>query len=253
MIIPKKVLNEMRDHDIAIQDMAKELEDAFPNLTLVEKLRISKIEKSIYKIIKGIELDSGWTYTPGRFDLRTGFHYDSRYQVIDYDMNTVDVNKGINEHTSTQYEMEFYVEYEDLLKRLANLLRKRSAIVSPHTLVNSPHVIDFTKVQADRKWNKDVLQDMDYIEAVTINFMTVYGTEGINRIITLLNELVTSKDLLATYHNQFRGGYTISDVREMYFWAASFSPKAQYTIDLLERMREERERELTPELRELIR
>ena len=86
-----------------------------------------------------------------------------------------------------------------------------------------------------------------------LEFYEAYGKDGIQRLVNLLNDLTTSKDLMKTFNEQFKGNITRLYLKELYRWAGSFTPRAEQTIGILERKRRKNEELLTDELRELIR
>ena len=79
--------------------------------------------------------------------------------------------------------------------------------------------------------------------------------DGIKRLVSLLNTLTTTKlvDPIQLYNMQFYGSVTNLYIDELFRWASSFTPRAQYIRDAVERRRFLSETSLTPEERMILR
>ena len=255
MLISPKLLdmnNQIYNNNYERKEENKHI---YKRLNPISKIRFNHLNKLIFELASTIERISGWTYTPSYFTLKTNYHYDYRTNEISYDTNRVEHTKlgyVINE-TSTEYEKQFITKYQELLKRLHNLEQKRERLISPYKEEYKSFIIDFNQALKQKKQKSDISNESDYLSIASNEFISKFGIDGIKRLIRLLNETVDNEDLLSLYNNQFDDSITSLYVDELFRWASSFSPRAQYTRDLVEKKRYEAQEVLTDDLRKKIR
>ena len=88
-----------------------------------------------------------------------------------------------------------------------------------------------------------------YMQIASEQFESKFGKEGIKRLVILLNYLTdtTYTNPEDNYKDQFVGSITSDYVDELFRWAAAFTPRAGYILDVVSKKREEMERKLNQE------
>ncbi len=252
MLITSRVIdfnNEVHNLNVARKEEDKAISKC---LSPFKRLMLEHINTLISNISHTIEEQSGWTYTPEFFMSKTDYSYNYHTNEITFTVNKADIN---HPDCSSPIIEEFIKNYQGLLNRLTILEQKRSRIIKPYQKNYNSFIIDFNKALEQKKEKTNKIKDLEYLSIASQDFIDKYGIDGIKRLVKLLNEL-TLQDKLnpqETYNRQFRGNITNLYVDELFRWASSFTPRAQYIRDFIERKRWESEQALTDDLRRAIR
>ena len=214
-------------------------------LSFFGKKRLSRIDDLTYKIIKTIKIGSLWEFTaPHTFTYLSDFHFDPERQEITYVINKVEASVDGYQlrDNPTEREKAFFTKYEGLLKQLFNLEQKRQAIYAEHTVEKDDKVIPFDQIvsRSERvKENQDNNFVVGYTQVQMDIFIREYHTDGIRRLIKLLNDLDNAQDPYAVYIG-LRSEISGSFIQTLLEWAAIYSPKAQFVLDKIaeERMKQ---------------
>jgi len=256
MLISRKVIELNYERQNSITRDRDETRSIYNRLNIFNKSKIDRIDSMIFRLYYSLERISGWTYTPSSFVHKSNYKYNPMTNEITFDIDRVVLSAdGYKPESNNQYEQAFINTYKEQLDRLFILHKKREKILSPYKEEYKNFIINFNSAINKKKDEKGIPIELDILAIESNRFIQKFGIDGIKRLINLLNELAETKefDPLETYNNQFQGNITNLYVNELFRWASSFTPKAQYIVDILERKREELDRELTPELREKIR
>lgn len=256
MLISKKVVELNNHHDRIVDNIRDENNAIYKLLNPINKMRLNRLNSLIYELTKGIEELTGWIYTPYSFTLKSNYKYNPNNQEIEFDLNRVErTEKGYKAVNSKKYENEFIDNYQKLLNRLFAIEQKREELLSPYKESYNNFIINFNSAINHQKRVNGESTELDYLEIASNTFITKFGIDGVIRLVSLLNYLTDNptKDPLEIYNNQFRGNITNLYVDELFRWSSSFTPKAQFVIDFIEKRKEELDSELTPDLREKIR
>ncbi len=200
------------------------------------KRRLTKLNNLIFKLTNTVKTSSSWLYTyPSTFTLLSDFSYDPSTRQITYTINsiTADENGYFLREDHTEREEEFFNKYYDLLIRLFELEQRREAIYEEHKDKEYDNVIPFSTITPREALIKEN-QDKNFVVGFTNYQMDIfirqYNTEGIRRLIKLLNDLTNSKEPYSVYlklRNELSGEF----IQELLRWAALYTPVAQAILD----------------------
>ena len=251
MLISNKVIelnNQIRNEKLELQ---QECDMIYYELDPISKLRLNIINSLINDLTLTIGELSGWIYSPNGFTLKSNYRYDKETGEITFDLNRV--SKGPSGYEPsldrTEQELLFITKYKSLLNRLLKLERKRSIIINSH-LNRHCLSISYTKdndnlPKEDNNYNNE---DYHYLEIASKEFISRFGEEGINRLVNLLNYLVNpdTEEPIEMYNKQFFPGATNLYIDELFRWAVSFTPRANYVEKAITRIKEKMDMELNP-------
>ena len=217
----------------------------------VNKLRLKRINTLINRISMGIEDTTGWIYTPSGFTFKSNYQYDEEHDEITFDLNKV-IRTRTGYKISDLYtdpEKEFVSKHRELLDRLLKLEQKRDKLLNPY-LRKYGELMSYFEELTSKKYRDTTESKCKYIEIASQQFESKFGKEGIKRLLNLLNYLVETSytEPLDNYNDQFIGSITSDYVDELFRWAATFTPRAGYILDVVSKKREEEERKTMPEL-----
>ena len=224
-------------------------------LELNNKIRGEKLELEQNCDMAYRELDStigelsGWIYSPSGFILKSNYSYNPETQEMIFDVNRV--IKGINGYEPsedrTAFELLFTTKYQTFLDRLFKLEKKRDTLINP--IINEHCIsISSSKENSGQPINESSPKDNTYLQIASDRFLSIFGIEGVNRLINLLNYLVNTNDNepVDMYNKQFFSGATSLYIDELFRWASSFTPRADYVGRGVSIKREAMNRELNP-------
>ena len=251
MLISNKVIelnNQTRNEK---KELQQDCDMIYQELDPISKLRLNRINSLINDLTLTIGELSGWIYSPACFTLKSNYRYDKETGEITFDLNRV--SKGPSGYEPsldrTEQELLFITKYKGLLNRLLKLERKRSIIINSH-LNRHCLSISYTKdndnlPKEDNNYNNE---DYHYLEIASKEFISRFGEEGINRLVNLLNYLVNpdTEDPIEMYNKQFFPGATNLYIDELFRWAVSFTPRANYVEKAITRIKEKMDMELNP-------
>ena len=207
-------------------------------LGFFDKKRLLKIDEIIRKTIITIYSDSLWNYTyPGEFTYLSDFHFDPAKQEIVYVVNRVAANEEgyFLSENPTEREIAFFNKYQEFLRKLFEHEQKRSAIYRAHSAESHDNVIAISDITT-RKQRIENNKDKNFIVGFTnhqlTDFIKKYHTEGIRRLIQLLNDLANS-DKPHQIYNQMKTELSGEYIQDLLEWAAIYTSKAQYLLDVI--------------------
>lgn len=243
MIDTKNISNHTLEKDKKNEKKSKMNHQVMEQLGYFGKRRLSRYNELIFKIINTIKKTSYWDYTyPSTFTFLSDFSFNPETKQITYTINKVTANEE-GYHLSedpTEREIDFFYKYNEFLTKLFALEQKRQAIYDKHTEVAHDNVIPFNSIVSRNTIIKEN-QDKNFIIGFTNfqmdNFIIKYHSEGIRRLIKLLNDLTNSLDPYSVY-NELRAELSSDYIEELLRWASLYTPVAQRIIDqiALERM-----------------
>ncbi len=220
----------------------RECEMVSRKLDPVSRLRLKRINVLINRISKSIEDTTGWVYTPSCFIFKSNYQYDDEHDEITFDLNKVTRTRtGYRiSKLDTEYEKDFVSKHKELLDKLLKLELKRDNILNPY-LRKYGELMKYFEELTSKKSKDTTETKCSYIEIASKQFESKFGEEGIKRLLYLLNYLVTTTytEPLDNYNDQFSGSITSDYVDELFRWAAAFTPRAQYILDVVSKKREE--------------
>ena len=245
MLISKKVLDFNEERKRIITKRVEENKAMSNCLNPVSRLFFNRLNSVISDLGSVIEQKSGFTYTPDYFMYKSDYTYNSGTNEIIFNVTRLDIANP----DSSELSNRFLTNYEEELTKLAKLEQKRSKIIKPYQDSYNRFVIDFNKAVEQRKEKENKEKDLDFLSITSQEFISKFGIDGVKRLISLLNTLTTTNIVspLVIYNMQFYGNVTSRYVDELFRWAASFTPRAQYVRDYIERERMEKESILLPE------
>ena len=245
MLNTRNITMQTLKRDKKNEEERKKYHRVMEQLSFFGKKRLSRIDDLTHKIIKTIKIDSLWEFTfPHTFTYLSDFHFDPERQEITYVVNRVEGSDDGYQlrDNPTKREIAFFTKYEGMLKQLFNLEQKRQAIYAEHIIEGDEKVIPFDQIvtRSERvKENQDNNFVVGYSQVQMDNFIREYHTDGIRRLIKLLNDLDNAPDPYAVYtglRSEISGPY----IQSLLEWAATYSPKAQFVLDKIaeERMKQ---------------
>ena len=249
MLISNKVIelnNQTRNEK---KELQQDCDIIYQELDPISRLRLNRINSLINDLTLTIGELSGWVYSPAGFTFKSNYQYNPETKEITFDLNRVSKGPSGYEPSldKTQYELLFITKYKGLLNRLLKLERKRSIIINSH-LNRHCLSITYTKDNDNLSKEENNNDDYHYLEIASKEFISRFGEEGINRLVSLLNYLVNpdTEDPIEMYNKQFFPGATNLYIDELFRWAVSFTPRADYVERAITRIKEKMDRELYP-------
>lgn len=250
MLISTRVIELNKEVKELKNKRYQECEMVSRKLDPINRLRLKKINELINKLSMSIEDTTGWVYTPSCFVFKTNYFYDEQRDEITYDLNkVVRAEKGYTlSKVPTSFEHDFIEKNLDVLVRLFKLEQKRDKILEPY-LKKYGDVFNYYLELVSEMKKDNTPAKCNYIHIASKQFESRFGAEGIKRLVNLLNYLVTTTytEPLDNYNDQFYGNVTNIYVDELFRWAAAFTPRAQYILDVITKKREEMEKPKYPE------
>jgi hypothetical protein len=242
MLISKKVIDLNEQIKKEKEDKRNECEAIGRILNPLSRKRLEHLNKMIASLSEAIENKTGWIYSPTGFILKTDYTYDPNKEEIVFEVNKVTTNGyGYVPTTGTRYEDKFSRQNVNALDKLFSIEQRRERILSPYKNKYKEFMESYNKVLGDNKPSTKEETKVSYLEIASRDFLSHFGSVGVKRLIDLLNELVDTTYInpIDIYNNQFKSGITSMYVDELFRWAATFNPKAQYIIDCIAKKREE--------------
>ena len=250
MLISNKVLelnNKIRGEKLELE---QNCDMAYRELDPIRRLRLKRINHLIGDLASTIGELSGWIYSPSGFILKSNYDYNPETQEITFDVNRV--IKGINGYEPsedrTAFELLFTTKYQTFLDRLFKLEKKRDTLINP--IINEHCIsISYSKDKGNEQVKESTPKENTYLQIASDRFLSIFGVEGVNRLVNLLNYLVNTNDNepVDMYNRQFFNGATSLYIDELFRWASSFTPRADYVERGVAIKREAMNRELNPE------
>ena len=226
--------------DKELDEYRKDNRDAYKELNIFKRHRLTKINDLIYNLVKAIENESGWTYTPSKFTCYSNYSYDGKEIV--FDINSISSNPNgyhLSDNPSSK-EIEFYNKYQEMLKRLFELEKRREELIPKR----DPQIIPISRI-VTREGRIKENQDNNFISSFTnfqaYEFVKEFKSSGIRTLVKLLNELTESEDIMKAYNSLYTGGMNHYYAQELLRWAALYTPRGQQLLDKIARERQEKE------------
>ena len=242
MLSPRNILTYMRDNDHASSIERKKYKDAYQFLSTRDRSKLNGLDDTINKLIRAIEKDSNWQFTPPNvFTYLSDYSYDRKLGEITYTINRVSSTEDgytkmahVNDH-----EIHFITKYQDLLSKLNKLQIKRNELISSvKEEVNEMNekVIPFTHLRSKSlhlEINHTNNTVDEYLNYKADEFVKIYGLYGLMCLIKLLNDLSNSEDFISVY-NEYRSS-DISPVllNEIIEWSGTYSPIGLRLLDYI--------------------
>ena len=233
MYYPTKIIDINIKKDEKIRLATERRNKALESANYFKKKQLLRIQKLLDGLVRLIESSSGWIYTTDSFVLRSDYHYNGDKKDITFKTNII--RRGENGYYLRQEpsprEETFYTVYKEVLDKIFALEEKRERIYQSLSIPDE-NVIDFAKIksrQIRRRWNNPEYT-RDVTMALAIQFINNYGTDGIRRLVHLLNRLTDIKDPIDAYNDLIRERISPDYIETLFRWAAMYSPKGDQVI-----------------------
>ena len=210
MFTGKEILTYIQSKE-KIEDYYAELCNClYPSISIINQVKLWRINYLINRIASAITTDSFWDYIPGCFLYKSDFKYDDETRDITFTINSVK-RKGNCYTCSNGNEREkvFFEKYKEPLKRLAALEIKRARLYK-----DSENLIRQKNVSPKKE---ERLNPSDnYYNHLRNKISEMFGNltrQGISiqRLLGILNDLDKTKTPMDVY-DEMRS----ANIQEMY-------------------------------------
>ena len=226
-----------RKKDLMREKSSYDRRVTYDSLGFFDKKIFARNQDLIYKIVDKIESSTGWEYTTHGFVCPSSFTYvggDIRFHVneVSSDFDGYSYQEGMNDR-----ELAFLSQNQALLKRLHALEQKRDSYISKCTDQSS--VVYMDQYRSKKKRNLDDIYLSSWLEGEASQFVRTYGIHGVDRLLSLLNEIADTTSLDELYSSFQDNELSREYKKQLLRWASAYSKRGNV---LLERFNKDQER-----------